>query len=87
MEMGIQGHIEYEGLGIQRKISKKLVDWYVGPYIIDEVISTNAVKLWLPISMRIHLVVNVSQIVQYRDQVGGQKKEKVKLVKVGGVKE
>ena len=87
MEREIQGHVEYEGLGIQRKISKKLVDWYVGPYIIDEVISTNAVKLWLPISMRIHLVVNVSQIVQYRDQVGGQKKEKVKLVKVGGVKE
>ena len=61
---------------------KKLVDWYVGPYIIKEVISTNAVKLWLPTSMRIHLVVNVSQIVWYRDQVGEQKKEEVKPVEV-----
>jgi len=45
------------------------------------------VKLQLPILMRIHLVVNVSQIVQYRDQVRGQKKEEVKPVEVGGVKE
>jgi len=35
--------------------------------------------------MRIHLVVNVSQIVQYRKQVGGQKVEKVKPVEVEGV--
>ena len=42
---------------------KKLVDRYVGPYTIEEVISTNAVKLWLPTSMRIHPVVNVSRIV------------------------
>ena len=30
--------------------------------------------------MRIHLVVNISQVVQYRDQVGRQKKVEVKLV-------
>jgi len=42
---------------------KKLVDCYVGPYTIEEVISTNMVKLRLPTSMRIHLVVNVSRIV------------------------
>ena len=29
---------------------------YVGPYIIDKVVSTNAVKLQLPTSMRIHLL-------------------------------
>ena len=39
---------------------KKLVDQYVGPYIIDEVVSTNAVKLQLVILMRIYSVVNVS---------------------------
>ena len=43
--------------------AKKLVDQYVDPYIINEVISTNTVKLQLLISMRIHLVVNVSQVV------------------------
>ena len=30
--------------------------------------------------MRIHPVVNISQVVQYRDQVGGQKKVEVKPV-------
>jgi len=39
---------------------KKLVDQYVGLYIIKEVISTNVIKLQLSTSMRIHLVVNVS---------------------------
>ena len=52
-------------------LAKKLVDWYVGPYIINEVVSTNAVKLWLPTSMRIHLVMNVSQVVWYKIQVEG----------------
>ena len=30
--------------------------------MIEEVVSTNAVKLQLPTSMRIHLVANISQI-------------------------
>ena len=43
--------------------TKKLMERYVGPYAIEEVVSTNAVKLQLPSSMRIHPVVNVSRIV------------------------
>ena len=44
--------------------------------------------MWVPISlMRIHPVVNVSQIVRYKDQVGGQEKEEVKPVEVEKVKE
>jgi len=39
---------------------RKLVDQYVSPYIIDEIISTNAAKLQLPTSMKIHPVVNIS---------------------------
>ena len=39
---------------------RKLVEKYMGPYEIEEVVSTNVVKLRLPSSMRIHLVVNVS---------------------------
>ena len=42
---------------------RKLVEQYVGPYKIEEVVSTNAVKIQLLSLMRIHLVVNVSQIV------------------------
>ena len=60
---------------------------YVGPYVIEEVVSSNVVKLQLPSLMRIHLVVNVSQIVQYKEQVKGQKKEEGKPVEVEGVKE
>ena len=42
---------------------KKLVDRYVSPYIIEDVVSTNVVKLRLPTLMRIHPVVNISHIV------------------------
>ena len=37
--------------------------------------------------MRIHLVVNMSQVVQYKEQVKGQKKEEGKLVEIEGVEE
>ena len=40
--------------------ARKLVNQYVGPYSIEEVVFTYVVKLQLPTSMRIHLVVNVS---------------------------
>ena len=49
-------------LVFKEKPAKKLVDQYVGPYTIEEVVSTNAVKLQLPTSMRIHLVVNISRM-------------------------
>jgi len=65
----------------------KLVERYVGLYKIKEVVSANAVKLQLLSSMRIHPVVNVSQVVQYRKQVKGQKKEEGKPVKVEEIKE
>jgi len=66
---------------------KKLVDRYVGPYIIEEVVSTNVVKLRLPTSIRIHLVVNVSHIARYKEQVEGQKKEEGKPMEAEGVEE
>ena len=55
----------------KEKLSKKLTERYVGPYAIEKVVSSNAVKLRLPSLMRIHLVVNVSQIVRYKEQVKG----------------
>jgi len=59
----------------------------VGPYVIEEVVLSNVVKLQLPSLMRIHPVVNVSRIVQYKEQVKGQKKEEGKLVEVEGIEE
>ena len=50
-------------LVFKERLVKKLVDQYVGLYTIDEVISTNAVKLRLPTLIKIYLVMNVSQIV------------------------
>ena len=66
---------------------RKLTERYIGPYAIEEVVLTNAVKLRLPSSMRIHLVINVSRIVWYKEQVRGQKKEEGKPVEVEGVEE
>jgi len=37
--------------------------------------------------MRIHLVVNISQIVQYKEQVERQRKEEGKPIEIEGVKE
>jgi len=59
----------------------------VGPYAIEEVVSSNAVKLRLPSLIRIHSVVNVSRIVRYKEQVKRQKKEEGKPIEVEGVEE
>ena len=74
-------------LVFKERPAKTLVDWYISPYTIEEIVSINVVKLWLPTSMRIHLVVNTSWVVWYREQVEGQKKEEVKPIEVERVKE
>jgi len=74
-------------LVFKERPSKKLTERYMGPYAIEEVVLSNAVKLQLPSSMRIHLVVNVSWIVHYKEQVKGQRKKEGKLVEVEGVEE
>jgi len=74
-------------LVFKERLTKKLMERYVGPYTIEKVVSLNAVKLRLPSLMRIHLVVNVSQIVWYKEQVKEQKKEEGKLIEVEGVEE
>ena len=50
-------------LVFKERPTKKLMERYVGPYEIVEVVLLNMVKLQLPSLMRIHLVVNVSWIV------------------------
>ena len=50
-------------LVFKERLVRKLVDQYVGSYTIKEMVSTNVVKLRLLTSMRIHPVVNDSQIV------------------------
>ena len=75
--------LSMKNLVFKKRLVKKLVNWYINPYIIDEIVS--AIKLWLLTSMRIHPVVNISWVVWYK-QVREQKVKEVKLVKVEGVK-
>jgi len=66
---------------------EKLIERFVGPYKIKGIISSNAVELDLPKSIRIHPVVNVSRVRLYKPQVEGQKKTPLKLVIIEGEKE
>jgi len=54
-------------LVFKERLVKKLTERYVEPYKIEEVILKNIVKLKLLASIRIHLVINISRIVRYRE--------------------
>jgi len=54
-----------------RRRTEKLMERFVGLYKIKKVISSNAVKLELPSTIKIHPVVNVSRICRYIGQVEG----------------
>ena len=60
--------------------TEKLTERFVGPYKIKKIISSNVVELELPSTVKIHLVVNISRIQRYIEQVEGQKKEQPALV-------
>ena len=66
---------------------KKLIKKFVRSYKIKKIISENTVELELLISMKIHLVVNVSRIVLYQKQVEEQKKIISPLVEINREKE
>jgi len=74
-------------LVFKEKPVKKLTERYIRPYKIEELVSRNAVKLKLPASIRIHLVVNISKIEKYKKQVREQRVKELKLVEVDGVEE
>ena len=72
---------------LMKRATKKLTEKFIEPYVVRKIVSENAVELELPVSLRIHLVVNVRRIVKYREQIEGQKKIPPPLVKVDGEKE
>jgi len=76
--------LKYQMVG---RRTKKLTERFVGPYKVKEIISSNVVKLELPSTVKIHLVVNVSRIRQYIGQVEGQKKEQPAPVIIEGEEE
>ena len=79
--------LSIKDLVFRERPTRKLMERYIGLYAIEEVVLTNKVKLRLPMSMRIHPVVNISWIVWYKKQVKGQKKEEGKPVEIEKVKE
>ena len=70
-----------------KRATKKLTKKFIGPHVVKRIVSENAVELELPVSLRIHLVVNVRRIVKYREQVEGQKKIPLPPIEVAGEKE
>ena len=62
--------------------SKKLSEHWVGPYIITKLISNNTVELKLPLSMKIHLVVNISHVKLYKERFPGQPLQKPEPITV-----
>jgi len=67
--------------------SEKLTERFVGPYKVKGIISSNAIELELPKSVRIHSVVNISRVQLYKPQVKGQKKTPPKPVIIKGEEE
>ena len=72
---------------LMKRVTKKLMEKFIGPYVIRKIVSENTVELELPALLRIHLVVNVVRIVKYREQVEGQKKILLPFVEVASEKE
>ena len=79
--------LSIKDLVFKKRPTKKLTERYVGPYKTEKVVSRNVVKLKLLVSIRIHLVVNVSRVVRYRELVRKQRVEEPKPVEVKGVEE
>ena len=50
---------------LMKRATKKLTEKFIRPYMVKKIMSENMVKLELPASLRIHLVVNVRRIVKY----------------------
>jgi len=76
--------LKYQMVG---RRTEKLMERFVGPYRIKKIISSNAVELELPSTVKIHSVVNVSRIQRYIGQVKGQRKEQPAPVIIEGEEE
>jgi len=72
---------------LRKRATKKLMEKFIGPYVVKKIVSENTVELELLAVLRIYPVVNVRRIVKYKEQVEGQKKIPPPSVKVAGEKE
>jgi len=56
---------------LMKRVTKKLTEKYIRPYVVKKIVLENVVELELPALLRIYLVVNVRRIVKYQEQVEG----------------
>ncbi|KAG6326777.1 hypothetical protein ID866_12312 [Astraeus odoratus] len=70
-KVGQQVWLSTDHLCMLNQPSKRLAEKWIGPYEVLRV-TPNVVKLKLPKSLRIHLVVNVSQVKPYLGPLPGQ---------------
>ena len=71
---------------LMKRATKKLMEKFIGPYVVKKIVSENVVELELLVLLRVHPVVNVRRLVKYQEQVEGQKKIPLPPVKVAGEK-
>jgi len=72
---------------IKERRLEKLTEHFVGPYKVKGIVSSNAIELELPKSIKIHPVVNVSRVWLYKLQVEEQKKIPPKPLIIEGQEE
>jgi len=51
---------------LMKKVTKKLMEKFIRPYVVRKIVSEYVVELELPALLRIHLIVDVRRIVKYR---------------------
>ena len=52
---------------LMKRAMKKLMEKFIGPYVVKKIVLENAIELELLVSLRIYPVVNVRRIVKYRE--------------------
>jgi hypothetical protein len=86
-KVGQKVWLNSENLGLGRP-SKKLTDRRLRPYPILEIVSSHAIRLKLPSTMRIHPVVNITWVTPYHaPTIEGQSTEEPPLIVIRGEEE
>jgi len=83
-KVGQKVWVETDNIDLKRP-SKKLAERRIGPYEILEIISPNAIKLKLPRTVKLHPVMNVSQLRPYKEpRITGQEATPAPPVEING---
>ena len=82
-KVGNKVWLSSKNLNVDRP-SHKLMEWQLGPFEVIKIVSSNAIKLKLPASFRIHDVINVLRVWPYKPHVVGQSSVPPELIDVEG---